>query len=68
MDPTQFMLPMPSMIAPHLMSSIPTSTGPVGGMPLDVLGMWANGKYIKKIELICFSRMSATDYYGEICC
>ncbi|XP_067928617.1 transcription factor ces-2-like [Watersipora subatra] len=46
MDPTQFMLPMPSMIPPHLLHnmSIPTTCAPPAPpMPMDILGFWANG-------------------------
>ncbi|KAF6032913.1 hypothetical protein EB796_008775 [Bugula neritina] len=48
MDPTQFMLPMPSMI-PQFLPTIPTSTSAVtpatqfNTLPIDILGMWANG-------------------------
>ena len=49
MDPTQFMLPMPSMIPPQLLHNlnIPTSTAPVAPpLPMDILSLWANGNYL----------------------
>ena len=57
MDPTQFMLPMPSMIPPHLLPPIPTSTAPAAVMPMDVLGMWANGKRSARIQVNPFILM-----------
>lgn len=46
MDPTQFMLPMPSMIPHHLLHNLNIPTSMAAPMPIDVLGMWANGKPI----------------------
>jgi len=54
MDPTQFMLPMPSMI-PQFLPTIPTSTSAVtpatqfNTLPIDILGMWANGEFISTV-------------------
>ena len=58
MDPTQFMLPMPSMIPPHLLPPIPTSTAPAAVMPMDVLGMWANGKRTARTQVNPFILMN----------
>ena len=66
MDPTQFMLPMPSMIPPHLLPPIPTSTAPAAVMPMDVLGMWANGKRTARTQVNPFILMNVFFYFHII--